>query len=170
MTKRCCFLSVPALISDDEKPPDSVTFTDLPYPFLLSFSSIYFPPTQFKYLKNLLLVHGAWNYNRVAKCILYCFYKNIVLYIIEVSLTQELSRPRVLQWTRSERKAVGFFHMTRLGKGRDSLLEFPCLYFCWLAPYITCQFVLLPGEWVEFWHTWTEYKQTNNTHRYTHIQ
>uniref|UniRef100_A0A8C9MVS0 Phospholipid-transporting ATPase n=1 Tax=Serinus canaria TaxID=9135 RepID=A0A8C9MVS0_SERCA len=39
---------------------------------------------QFKYLKNLLLVHGAWNYNRVAKCILYCFYKNIVLYIIEV--------------------------------------------------------------------------------------
>ncbi|OXB63580.1 hypothetical protein ASZ78_014205 [Callipepla squamata] len=38
----------------------------------------------FKYLKNLLLVHGAWNYNRVAKCILYCFYKNIVLYIIEV--------------------------------------------------------------------------------------
>uniref|UniRef100_A0A4W5KYN6 Phospholipid-transporting ATPase n=1 Tax=Hucho hucho TaxID=62062 RepID=A0A4W5KYN6_9TELE len=39
---------------------------------------------QFKYLKNLLLVHGAWNYNRVSKCILYCFYKNIVLYIIEI--------------------------------------------------------------------------------------
>ncbi|KAM7389162.1 hypothetical protein PAMP_023155 [Pampus punctatissimus] len=39
---------------------------------------------QFKYLQNLLLVHGAWNYNRVAKCILYCFYKNIVLYIIEI--------------------------------------------------------------------------------------
>lgn len=39
---------------------------------------------QFKYLCNLLLVHGAWSYNRVSKCILYCFYKNIVLYIIEV--------------------------------------------------------------------------------------
>uniref|UniRef100_A0A4W3IPW1 Phospholipid-transporting ATPase n=1 Tax=Callorhinchus milii TaxID=7868 RepID=A0A4W3IPW1_CALMI len=39
---------------------------------------------QFKYLKNLLLVHGAWDYDRVAKCILYCFYKNIVLYIIEI--------------------------------------------------------------------------------------
>uniref|UniRef100_A0A670ZTH9 Phospholipid-transporting ATPase n=1 Tax=Pseudonaja textilis TaxID=8673 RepID=A0A670ZTH9_PSETE len=39
---------------------------------------------QFKYLKNLLLVHGAWNYSRIAKCILYCFYKNIVLYIIEI--------------------------------------------------------------------------------------
>ncbi|XP_074848797.1 phospholipid-transporting ATPase IA isoform X5 [Carettochelys insculpta] len=39
---------------------------------------------QFRYLTNLLLVHGAWNYSRVAKCILYCFYKNIVLYIIEI--------------------------------------------------------------------------------------
>ncbi|KAJ7989300.1 hypothetical protein DPEC_G00318050 [Dallia pectoralis] len=39
---------------------------------------------QFKYLRNLLLVHGTWNYNRVSKCILYCFYKNIVLYIIEI--------------------------------------------------------------------------------------
>ncbi|XP_036793789.1 phospholipid-transporting ATPase IA isoform X2 [Oncorhynchus mykiss] len=54
--------------------------------------SFYFPmmtskealSLKFKYLKNLLLVHGAWNYNRVAKCILYCFYKNIVLYIIEI--------------------------------------------------------------------------------------
>uniref|UniRef100_A0A8C4W694 Phospholipid-transporting ATPase n=1 Tax=Gopherus evgoodei TaxID=1825980 RepID=A0A8C4W694_9SAUR len=39
---------------------------------------------QFRYLTNLLLVHGAWNYSRIAKCILYCFYKNIVLYIIEI--------------------------------------------------------------------------------------
>ncbi len=70
------------------EPLDSVLYTDFRYSLILSFSSIYFPPTQFKYLKNLLLVHGAWNYNRVAKCILYCFYKNIVLYIIEVSLTQ----------------------------------------------------------------------------------
>ncbi|EPY74718.1 hypothetical protein CB1_001907040 [Camelus ferus] len=40
---------------------------------------------QFSYLEKLLLVHGAWSYNRVTKCILYCFYKNVVLYIIEVS-------------------------------------------------------------------------------------
>ncbi|MGH0159636.1 UNVERIFIED_CONTAM: hypothetical protein FKN15_037887 [Acipenser sinensis] len=38
---------------------------------------------QFCYLEKLLLVHGAWSYNRVTKCILYCFYKNVVLYIIE---------------------------------------------------------------------------------------
>uniref|UniRef100_A0A8C9VRX0 Phospholipid-transporting ATPase n=1 Tax=Scleropages formosus TaxID=113540 RepID=A0A8C9VRX0_SCLFO len=39
---------------------------------------------QFSYLEKLLLVHGSWSYTRVTKCILYCFYKNVVLYIIEV--------------------------------------------------------------------------------------
>ncbi|XP_050425545.1 probable phospholipid-transporting ATPase IA isoform X2 [Adelges cooleyi] len=39
---------------------------------------------QFKYLLKLLLVHGAWNYNRMSKLILYSFYKNICLYIIEL--------------------------------------------------------------------------------------
>ena len=38
---------------------------------------------QFKYLRKLLLVHGAWNYNRIGKVILYCFYKNILLYVIQ---------------------------------------------------------------------------------------
>ncbi|NXW08850.1 AT8A1 ATPase, partial [Fregetta grallaria] len=57
---------------------------------------------QFKYLKNLLLVHGAWNYNRVAKCILYCFYKNIVLYIIEVIL-------RYIKWSSICLLAVCYF-------------------------------------------------------------
>ncbi|XP_044925572.1 phospholipid-transporting ATPase IB-like isoform X5 [Mustela putorius furo] len=39
---------------------------------------------QFSYLEKLLLVHGAWNHFRVTKCILYCFYKNVVLYVIEL--------------------------------------------------------------------------------------
>ncbi|XP_076825028.1 putative phospholipid-transporting ATPase IA isoform X3 [Clavelina lepadiformis] len=39
---------------------------------------------QFAYLQKLLLVHGAWNYNRLAKCILFSFYKNICLYLIEL--------------------------------------------------------------------------------------
>ncbi|XP_006832100.1 PREDICTED: probable phospholipid-transporting ATPase IB-like [Chrysochloris asiatica] len=39
---------------------------------------------QFSYLEKLLLVHGSWNYIRVTKCILYCFYKNVVLYIIQL--------------------------------------------------------------------------------------
>lgn len=39
---------------------------------------------QFRYLKRLLLVHGAWNYSRMCKLILYSFYKNICLYVIEL--------------------------------------------------------------------------------------
>ena len=40
---------------------------------------------QFMYLNKLLLVHGAWSYNRLTKLILYSFYKNVCLYVIEVS-------------------------------------------------------------------------------------
>ncbi|CAG9539726.1 unnamed protein product [Cercopithifilaria johnstoni] len=41
---------------------------------------------QFHFLRRLLLVHGAWNYDRGAKfqVILYSFYKNICLYLIEL--------------------------------------------------------------------------------------
>ncbi|CAH8494750.1 unnamed protein product [Schistosoma turkestanicum] len=38
---------------------------------------------QFRFLNKLLLVHGAWNYNRLTKLILYSFYKNVCLYLIQ---------------------------------------------------------------------------------------
>ncbi|XP_077984913.1 putative phospholipid-transporting ATPase IA [Glandiceps talaboti] len=38
---------------------------------------------QFRFLIKLLLVHGVWSYNRLSKVILYSFYKNVTLYIIE---------------------------------------------------------------------------------------
>jgi phospholipid-transporting ATPase len=34
---------------------------------------------QFRYLRKLLLVHGAWSFQRVSKVILYSFYKNVAL-------------------------------------------------------------------------------------------
>ena len=43
-----------------------------------------FAIAQFRFLAKLLFVHGACNYTRVAKVILYSFYKNICLYIIEL--------------------------------------------------------------------------------------
>lgn len=171
--KFCNSFSAPALISDYKEPLDRQTLdTDFCHPFILSCSSIHFPPTQFKYLKNLLLVHGAWNYNRVAKCILYCFYKNIVLYIIEVRLTQKLSALKAMQKARCECTALRFFffkemQMAQLRKGKDSLLEFPCLYFCWLAPHSTCQVVQLLDEGFEFWHIGAEYTH-ENARRHTH--
>lgn len=44
----------------------------------------HFLKLQFSYLRKLLLVHGAWNYSRMCKLILYSFYKNICLYVIEL--------------------------------------------------------------------------------------
>ena len=38
-----------------------------------------FAIAQFRFLKKLLLVHGRWNYRRMAKTVLYSFYKNVVL-------------------------------------------------------------------------------------------
>ena len=43
-----------------------------------------FAIAQFRFLTKLLFVHGAWNYSRVSKVVLYSFYKNICLYIIEL--------------------------------------------------------------------------------------
>ncbi|KPM02924.1 phospholipid-transporting ATPase IA-like protein [Sarcoptes scabiei] len=39
---------------------------------------------QFRFLSRLLLVHGSWSFSRVSKLILYSFYKNIALYVIEL--------------------------------------------------------------------------------------
>ncbi|KAL7270432.1 aminophospholipid translocase [Rhizina undulata] len=38
---------------------------------------------QFRFLKKLLLVHGAWSYQRISKVILYSYYKNITLYMTQ---------------------------------------------------------------------------------------
>lgn len=39
---------------------------------------------QFRFLQRLLLVHGRYNYRRVARLILYCFYKNVSLYLTQL--------------------------------------------------------------------------------------
>lgn len=38
---------------------------------------------QFKYLRKLLLVHGSWSYQRISNAILYSFYKNMCLYMVQ---------------------------------------------------------------------------------------
>ncbi|KAK0903705.1 aminophospholipid translocase [Friedmanniomyces endolithicus] len=38
---------------------------------------------QFRFLKKLLLVHGAWSYQRISKVILYFYYKNTALFITQ---------------------------------------------------------------------------------------
>ncbi len=46
---------------------------------------------QFRYLRKLLLVHGAWSYQRVCKVILYSFYKNITLYMTQFWVSGKVS-------------------------------------------------------------------------------
>ena len=43
---------------------------------------------QFRFLTKLLFVHGVWNYRRLCKVLLYSFYKNICLYVMEVSVDE----------------------------------------------------------------------------------
>ncbi|QIX01316.1 hypothetical protein AMS68_006833 [Peltaster fructicola] len=38
---------------------------------------------QFRYLRKLLLVHGAWSYQRISKVILFFYYKNTALFITQ---------------------------------------------------------------------------------------
>ncbi|KAI2626624.1 phospholipid-translocating P-type ATPase [Hypoxylon sp. NC1633] len=38
---------------------------------------------QFRFLRKLTLVHGAWSYQRITKTILFSFYKNITLYMTQ---------------------------------------------------------------------------------------
>ena len=45
---------------------------------------------QFRYLRKLLLVHGAWSYQRISKVILYSFYKNIALYMTQFWVSPSL--------------------------------------------------------------------------------
>ncbi|KAI9011969.1 hypothetical protein CLU79DRAFT_709666 [Phycomyces nitens] len=42
-----------------------------------------FSISQFRFLKKLLLVHGAWAYQRLSKMIFYYFYKNVALYLTQ---------------------------------------------------------------------------------------
>ena len=46
-----------------------------------------FAIAQFRFLRKLLLVHGGWAYSRMSKLILYSFYKNITLYLIQLWFT-----------------------------------------------------------------------------------
>lgn len=51
---------------------------------------------QFRYLRKLLLVHGAWSYHRVSKVILYSFYKNIAMFMTQFWVSPDHSRQRLI--------------------------------------------------------------------------
>ena len=40
--------------------------------------------SQFRFLQRLLFLHGHWNYVRVARMLLYCFYKNTMFMLVQL--------------------------------------------------------------------------------------
>src|SRR4051812_43673389 len=46
---------------------------------------------QFRYLRKLLLVHGAWSYSRISRVILYSFYKNIAFFMTQFWVSDSIS-------------------------------------------------------------------------------
>lgn len=43
-----------------------------------------FSIAQFRFLQKLLLVHGTYGYHRIAKAAIFCVYKNILLYSVQI--------------------------------------------------------------------------------------
>ncbi|MFH4980871.1 hypothetical protein AB6A40_007580 [Gnathostoma spinigerum] len=94
--------------------------------------------SQFQYLRRLLLVHGAWDFDRSVKVILYSFYKNICLYLIELwfALFSAFSGQTIF-----ERWTIGLFNVIFtacppivLGLfdrpvSENLMLTYPSLYF-----------------------------------------
>lgn len=54
---------------------------------------------QFRFLRKLTLVHGAWSYQRISKTILFSFYKNITLYMTQFWVSERIlhSYPLIIQ-------------------------------------------------------------------------
>ncbi|KAJ8297759.1 hypothetical protein KUTeg_024290 [Tegillarca granosa] len=92
---------------------------------------------QFRFLQKLLLVHGAWSYTRLCKLILYSFYKNVCLYVIEFwfAVVNGFSGQILF-----ERWSIGFYNVIftaapPLAMGlfdricsAESMMKFPALY------------------------------------------
>jgi len=89
---------------------------------------------QFRFLNRLLLVHGAWCYNRLTTLILYSFYKNICLYLIEVgdSGSRVMCIPfSVLLWSCVSNPVAMFYAMFNAPTSVCVLL----INSCWVAQH-----------------------------------
>jgi len=77
-----------------------------------------FAIAQFRYLQDLLLIHGRWNFTRMSKVVMYSFYKNAVLVgILSVFAANTLysGTPLFDQWVVSMLNFVAGFPILFLG-------------------------------------------------------
>ncbi len=95
-----------------------------------------FAIAQFRFLENLLLVHGRWNFMRLSKVVLFSFYKNAVLaglLIVYSSDTLYSGEPVFDMWALSTFNFVNGFGILLLGMfdrdvDKDYVKRNPILY------------------------------------------
>lgn len=124
-----------------------------------------FSIAQFRFLEDLLLIHGRWNFSRMSRVILFSFYKNAVLAIslmVYASSNVFSGTPLFDQWVLSMFNFIAFFPILFLGMfdrdlEKDYVRKNPQVY----APgpnneYITNRTIL---RWVSlvFIHTFLIY-------------
>lgn len=93
--------------------------------------------SQFRFLVRLLLVHGSWSMTRLCKLILYSFYKNISLYVIELwfAILSAWSGQTIFErwtiglynvlFTMAPPLAIGLFERQCSG---ETMIKYPKLY------------------------------------------
>ncbi|KAI8908516.1 hypothetical protein EDD86DRAFT_207875 [Gorgonomyces haynaldii] len=97
-----------------------------------------FAIAQFRFLQKLLLVHGAWSYSRISKVIVFSFYKNVTMYLIQLwfTLTNGFSGQTLFEtwssvssynvlWTLLPPLAIGIFDQF---VSAEYLMKYPELY------------------------------------------
>lgn len=95
-----------------------------------------FAIAQFRFLEDLLLVHGRWNFMRLSKAVLFSFYKNAVLaglLVVYSSLAYYSGEPIFDSWTLSVFNFVNGWGILILGMfdrdvDKDYVKENPQLY------------------------------------------
>jgi len=93
--------------------------------------------SQFRFLKKLLFVHGAWSYRRLSKMILYSFYKTLTLYLVSFYFTFLNGFSGQIPWDKLSNAAWNMFYTSfpviALGVfeqdvSAENLMKYPRLY------------------------------------------
>ena len=95
-----------------------------------------FAIAQFRFLEDLLLVHGRWNFMRLSKTVLFSFYKNAVLAGLLIVFSRETlysGEPLMDQWAISSFNIVNGFGILLFGMfdrdiDKDYVKQNPILY------------------------------------------
>lgn len=95
-----------------------------------------FAIAQFRFLEDLLIVHGRWNFMRLSKTVLFSFYKNAILAGLLIVYSREnyySGEPLFDMWALSSFNFVNGFGILVLGMfdrdvDRDYVKEHPILY------------------------------------------